>query len=85
MGLKKARELQSTHVFHKILYVNPFPRQVGKQTVGDTKDDQLKKDMPPTFKMVEDSTDTLIEASKGLAVDAESKPHKKMLLDGARG
>ena len=53
--------------------------------MASTKDDQLKKDMPPTFKMVEDSTDTLIEASRGLAADAESKPHKKMLLDGARG
>ena len=59
--------------------------QVGKQTVAGTKDDQLKKDMPPTFKIVEESTDTLVEASKGLAADAESKPHKKMLLDGARG
>ena len=59
--------------------------QVGKQTVAGTKDEKLKEDMPPTFKMVEDSTDTLVEASKGLSVDAESKPHKKMLLDGARG
>ena len=53
--------------------------------MGSTKDEQLKKDMPPTFKMVEESTDTLIEASKGLSTNAESKPHKKMLLDGARG
>ena len=53
--------------------------------MAGTKDEKLKVDMPPTFKTVEDSTDTLVEASKGLAVDAESKPHKKMLLDGARG
>lgn len=53
--------------------------------MGSTKDEKLKVDMPPTFTIVEESTDTLIEASKGLAADAESKPHKKMLLDGARG
>ena len=34
---------------------------------------------------VEGSSQKLVEASKGLGQNAESKPHRTMLLDGARG
>ena len=61
-----------------------FP-QVGKQTLETTKDEQMKVDMPPTFEQVGDASKTLLEASKGIAEDPFSKPHKTMLLDGARG
>ena len=58
---------------------------MGKQTLESTKDAKLKVDMPPTFTMVDTATTTLMDASKGLAADSESKPHKAMLLEGARG
>ena len=34
---------------------------------------------------VEGSSQKLVEASQGLSQNAESKPHRTMLLDGARG
>ena len=34
---------------------------------------------------VEGSSKKLVEASQGLGQNAESKPHRTMLLDGARG
>ena len=50
-----------------------------------SKDEILKKDMPPTFEVVEKSTALLVEAAMGLSADKESREHKTMLLDGSRG
>ena len=50
-----------------------------------TKDEQLKKDMPPTFETTELATKTLIEASTGLREQPELKANRMLLLDGARG
>ena len=58
---------------------------MGKQTLESTKDEKLKKDMPPTFVTVSDASIMLLDASKGLAEDMFSKPHKALLMDGARG
>ena len=41
--------------------------------------------MPPTFETVFKSSKELLEAAVGLSADNYSKPHKKMLMDGARG
>lgn len=62
-----------------------FFLQVGKQTLETTKDELLKKDMPPTFITTEEATDTLIAASKGLREQPELKANRILLLDGARG
>ena len=59
--------------------------QVGKQTLASSKDEHLIEDMPPTFETVSKASKELLEASKGLAQDNYSKPHKAMLMDGARG
>ena len=59
--------------------------QVGKETVKSSKDEILKKDMPPTFLTVEDASKKLLEASEGLRVDQSSQHHHVLLLEGARG
>ena len=41
--------------------------------------------MPPTFESVVKASQLLVDSSKGLAEDTFSKPHKAMLMDGARG
>ncbi|CAI8028993.1 Vinculin [Geodia barretti] len=58
---------------------------VGKQTVESSKDELLKKDMPPSFVTVEDACKKLQEAADGLSADQSSQPHHTLLLQGARG
>jgi len=50
-----------------------------------SKDDILKKEMPPAIAKVENSSTDLSEAGKGLALTPESTEHQKMLLNGCRG
>ena len=59
--------------------------QVGKQTVESSKDELLKKDMPPSFVMVEVACRELQGAAVGLSEDHSSQEHHVMLLSGARG
>jgi vinculin len=58
---------------------------VGKQTVESSKDELLKKDMPPSFVTVEDACRALKEAADGLNADQSSQHHHALLLEGARG
>ena len=75
-----------THIYTRsAILTSCSPTQVGKQTVETSKDEILKKDMPPTFVMVEDASSKLVEASEGLSVDQSSQPHHVLLLEGARG
>ena len=62
-----------------------FLLQVGKQTVGHSKDEVLKKDLPLTLDMVESASKMLVESATGLKVDNHSKKHLELLLNGARG
>ena len=59
--------------------------KVGKQTASTSKDEILRKEMPPTFIMVEKSSGLLVEASVMLKEDPYSVPARKKLIDGARG
>ena len=58
---------------------------MGKDTAAKSKDEKLREDMPPTFEQVEKSTVMLVDSSAGLAKDTDSKPHRRLLLSGARG
>ncbi|KAL5479938.1 hypothetical protein EMCRGX_G023541 [Ephydatia muelleri] len=58
---------------------------VGQQTVGHSKDEILKKDLPLTLDMVESSSKMLVESATGLKADSQSKKHLELLLNGARG
>lgn len=77
-----------------VLLVPPVPMvplftwllpQVGQQTVGHSKDEILKKDLPLTLDMVESSSKMLVESATGLKADSQSKKHLELLLNGARG
>ena len=68
-----------------VLVRTPPYLQVGKETVKTSKDEELKKDMPPSFDIVEDACTKLVEASEGLREDQSSQPHHVLLLAGARG
>ena len=59
--------------------------QVGRETVKTSKDELLKKDMPPSFVMVEEACRKLQEAADGLNKDHFSQTHHVLLLEGARG
>ena len=61
------------------------PCQVGKQTVESSKDELLKKDMPPSFVTVHDACSKLQTAAEGLNADHSSQTHHVLLLEGARG
>ena len=50
-----------------------------------SKDEILKKEMPPAITRVENSSTDLSEAGKGLTLSPESTEHQKMLLNGCRG
>ncbi|XP_022094247.1 vinculin-like isoform X4 [Acanthaster planci] len=58
---------------------------VGKQTASTSKDEILRREMPPTFIKVEKSSGLLVEASDMLKQDPYSVPARKKLIDGARG
>ena len=45
----------------------------------------MKRDMPPTFVMVEDATTLLLEAAKLLSQEDQKPEDKQKLLDGSRG
>ena len=70
---------------HTHTHTHTHAHQVGRSTLENTKDEQLKIDMPPTFKTTEEATDTLIAASKGLREEPDKKDNRMLLLDGARG
>ena len=50
-----------------------------------SKDEILKKEMPPAIAQVENSATDLSESGKGLKLTPESTEHQKMLLNGCRG
>ena len=50
-----------------------------------SKDEILKKEMPPAIARVENAATDLGEAGKGLKLSPESSEHQKMLLNGSRG
>ncbi|XP_038053444.1 vinculin-like isoform X3 [Patiria miniata] len=58
---------------------------VGKQTASTSKDEILRREMPPTFTQVERSSGLLVEASALLKADPYSVPARKKLIEGARG
>lgn len=49
------------------------------------KDEQVHKDMPPTFEAIESASVLLLQAAKGLSQEEQSPADKKKLLDGSRG
>lgn len=59
--------------------------QVGKETLKSAKDEQVHKDMPPTFEAIESASVLLLQAAKGLSQEEQSPADKKKLLDGSRG
>ncbi|XP_061810461.1 vinculin-like isoform X5 [Nerophis lumbriciformis] len=59
--------------------------RVGKETVQTTEDQVLKRDMPPAFIKVENSSSKLVQASQMLRTDPYSVPARDYLIDGSRG
>ncbi len=59
--------------------------KVGKQTMEDSKDQILKKEMPLAFSRVEESSVMLVGATQIFKNDPTSPEGRKKLLDGARG
>lgn len=58
---------------------------VARQTLASSKDEETKRDMPPTFEAVATASKMLLDACYGISEDPSSKPHKKMLLEGSTG
>ncbi|XP_015229985.1 PREDICTED: vinculin-like isoform X2 [Cyprinodon variegatus] len=59
--------------------------QVGKETVQTTEDQVMKRDMPPAFIKVENSSSKLVQAAQMLKADPYSVPARDYLIDGSRG
>ncbi|KAM9808945.1 vinculin-like isoform 5-T5 [Syngnathus typhle] len=59
--------------------------RVGKETVQTTEDQVLKRDMPPAFIKVENSSSKLVQAAQMLKTDPYSVPARDYLIDGSRG
>ncbi|XP_034753827.1 vinculin-like isoform X6 [Etheostoma cragini] len=59
--------------------------RVGKETVQTTEDQVMKRDMPPAFIKVENSSSKLIQAAQMLKADPYSVPARDYLIDGSRG
>lgn len=59
--------------------------RVGKETVQTTEDQVMKRDMPPAFIKVENSSSTLVQAAQMLKADPYSVPARDYLIDGSRG
>nr|XP_057914910.1 vinculin-like isoform X2 [Doryrhamphus excisus] len=59
--------------------------RVGKETVQTTEDQVLKRDMPPAFIKVENSSSKLVQAAHMLKTDPYSVPARDYLIDGSRG
>ncbi|XP_061646972.1 vinculin-like isoform X2 [Phyllopteryx taeniolatus] len=59
--------------------------RVGKETVLTTEDQVLKRDMPPAFIKVENSSSKLVQAAQMLKTDPYSVPARDYLIDGSRG
>ncbi|XP_056903224.1 vinculin-like isoform X2 [Takifugu flavidus] len=59
--------------------------RVGKETVQTTEDQLMKRDMPPAFIKVENSSSKLVQASQMLKADPYSVPARDYLIDGSRG
>lgn len=58
---------------------------VAKQTASSSKDEILRKEMPPAYSKVEESSNHLVEASQLLKADPFSSDGRKSLINGARG
>ncbi|XP_076019471.1 vinculin-like isoform X3 [Genypterus blacodes] len=59
--------------------------RVGKDTVQTTEDQMMKRDMPPAFIKVENSSSKLVQAAQMLKADPYSVPARDYLIDGSRG
>ncbi|KAK7930788.1 hypothetical protein WMY93_007183 [Mugilogobius chulae] len=59
--------------------------EVGKETVQTTEDQVMKRDMPPAFIKVENSSSKLVQAAQMLKADPYSVPARDYLIDGSRG
>ncbi|KAM8858550.1 vinculin-like isoform 4-T4 [Spinachia spinachia] len=59
--------------------------RVGKETVQTTEDQVMKRDMPPAFIKVENSSSKLVQAAQMLKADPYSVPARDHLIDGSRG
>ncbi|XP_042289052.1 vinculin-like isoform X4 [Thunnus albacares] len=59
--------------------------RVGKETVQTTEDQLMKRDMPPAFIKVENSSSKLVQAAQMLKADPYSVPARDYLIDGSRG
>ncbi|XP_042358257.1 vinculin-like isoform X4 [Plectropomus leopardus] len=59
--------------------------RVGKETVQTTEDQVMKRDMPPAFIKVENSSSKLVQAAQMLKADPYSVPARDYLIDGSRG
>ncbi|XP_056292244.1 vinculin-like isoform X5 [Pseudoliparis swirei] len=59
--------------------------RVGKDTVQTTEDQVMKRDMPPAFIKVENSSSKLAQAAQMLKADPYSVPARDYLIDGSRG
>ncbi|KAM9364570.1 vinculin-like isoform 2-T2 [Pholidichthys leucotaenia] len=59
--------------------------RVGKDTVQTTEDQVMKRDMPPAFIKVENSSSKLVQAAQMLKADPYSVPARDYLIDGSRG
>ncbi|XP_051935478.1 vinculin-like isoform X3 [Hippocampus zosterae] len=59
--------------------------RVGKETVQTTEDQVMKRDMPPAFIKVENSSSKLVQAAQMLKTDPYSVPARDYLIDGSRG
>lgn len=57
----------------------------GKDTVEKSNDKIFKREMPPTFIRVEESSNQLVDATKRLTEDVKSKEGQGLLISGARG
>ncbi|XP_019871849.2 vinculin isoform X8 [Aethina tumida] len=59
--------------------------QVGRETIGRSRDPILKQDMPSTLSRVENASQLLQEASQLLKQDPYSKPARTKLIEGSGG
>ena len=59
--------------------------QVGYETTNNSNDPQLKEDMPPALRRVEDSCGALLDASSMIQNDPYSSDARARLIEGSRG
>ena len=71
-----------THCYN---YKSKLLVRVGSETVNETPDSLLKRDMPPALEMVKAAFDGLGDAAQYTAADPFSVQGREVLIKGARG